>query len=363
MIAAMPAPTKYFDIKEKIRARTGEMAIGAKIPTIQHLHKEYGVSQGTIIRAIQELVDDGLLEHRQNRGAFVAAPGHATRNLRVVWPDITDLISRAPLSRHSLTGTFIHVLQREAAKRGRDLLITPGGSEPDGGVADAAGTLVMFGYDAEEAKAYREAGGPVVVVGAMIAVPGVPSVRTDDHGSVVAATELLIGKGHERILHLTIDDHLAFPAWPEAPAHVRNFYPRERERGYRTAMEHGGLGNLSLVHRTPNVGWSAADEDGVIALIREKQITACTCFNDDVAVRLLHACQKAGLSIPNDIAIIGFDDLGVALHTRPMLSSVAIPVEGIGVAAVELLDDIIEQRQDTSRSIVVDSVIHEREST
>lgn len=360
----MPAPAKYIHVKEQIRDRTRKMAVGTKIPAIQTLHEELGVSQGTIIRAINELVEEGHLEHRQNRGAYVAAPGQSARHMRVVWPDITELITRAPLSRHSLTAVLLHALQSEAARLDRDLLITPTLATDTSAMRnETSGALVLFSYDKKGIEALREQGAEVVLVGPLLRVPGVPFVTSDDFANMIASTNLLITKGHERIMHVTVDHHLAIPSWPGAPNHITDYYPRERERGYRAAMEQADRADNACVFRAKNTEWTEADARAFIAELKKQKVTACTCFNDDIAVRVLHACQEAGMHVPDDIAIVGHDDLGVAAQARPAITSLRVPIEPIGRTAVQLLHSITTGEADAAQSAVLSGQITERETT
>jgi DNA-binding LacI/PurR family transcriptional regulator len=64
---------------------------------------------------------------------------------------------------------------------------------------------------------------------------------------------------------------------------------------------------------------------------------AVFCYNDSTALTAMHACLEAGLKVPHDIAIIGFDDISAATTSNPPLSTIHVDKEALGAAGVEML--------------------------
>ena len=149
------------------------------------------------------------------------------------------------------------------------------------------------------------------------------SVRVDNqHGGFLAAGHL-IRQGHRRV------GYISGPA-----GHSDD---RERQAGYRQALEEAGIVfDPELV--VQGTGRVSAGEQALPALMSlHKPPTAAFCYNDMTAVGLLHAAWAAGLSLPQDLAIVGFDDIPLASYVQPPLSSIAQPIAMMGGRAVEMV--------------------------
>jgi len=144
-----------------------------------------------------------------------------------------------------------------------------------------------------------------------------------------SAAQLLLDLGHRRITLLT--GTLSSPAAPQ------------REQGYRAAMEEAGLGlEQQHVHMT---GWDI--DEGYRAasavLAGKDRPTAIICSNDRVATGVLLYAAAAGLRVPQDLSVVGYDDQqNLAANLVPALTTVALPHAEIGAAAMSLLLDAVE---------------------
>lgn len=180
-------------------------------------------------------------------------------------------------------------------------------------------------------------GFPVVTLGE---VPGEDPYRVlgDDEGGMRRATEHLIALGHERIAHLTFSP-LGFAGTDD------------RLAGYRAALEAAGLTfDQDLVEE---VAYSPASGSAAMArlLARDRSFTAVTCGNDTVALGAMAALDDAGLRIPDDVAVVGYDDLPIAPFMRPALTTIqSTPVES-GRAALRMLTSLIDGEPPDDRVI------------
>jgi len=87
-------------------------------------------------------------------------------------------------------------------------------------------------------------------------------------------------------------------------------------------------------------------------------------FNDMMAIGAMSAIRKAGLSIPSEISIIGFDDIPLAAAVTPSLTTIAQPINEIAGRATELLIQRLEgNRQDENQRVILQATLIEREST
>lgn len=143
-----------------------------------------------------------------------------------------------------------------------------------------------------------------------------PSVQIDNFAAAYEATRHLIDLGHKRI---------AFVGGP-----LDKLVTRDRERGFRVAMVEFGLpvpdSYVQAVPLSTDGGAAAAAE-----LVRaDPRPTATFCGNDEMALGALASFRSAGLRIPEDMSVMGFDDIRYAAISSPPLSTVAQPANAIG---------------------------------
>ena len=166
------------------------------------------------------------------------------------------------------------------------------------------------------------------------AVPA-PCVLPDDFGGAVLGTQHLISTGRQRI------------AFINGPAHYEATH--QRLDGYRHALEAAGLRfNPALVVTTrkwhQNYGYDAARE--LMALPEPPD--ALFCASDSLAFGALDALHRLGYAIPDDVAVVGFDNRPYAAHQRPPLTTVALPLVEMGRLAGNLLLQAIHQGKEAA---------------
>jgi LacI family transcriptional regulator len=204
------------------------------------------------------------------------------------------------------------------------------------GTTDGA-ILMLPEESADELRMLQRQGFPFVVVDPREAPPeGIACVAAMHASGAKQATEHLLELGHRRIGAIA-----GAPGW---------YATEERLLGFRAALAGAGilLDPDLIVYsdwRIPR-GTEAAEQ--LLAL--PEPPTAIFGFNDNVAIGALHAAQKNGLSVPDDLSIIGFDDTEPSLIVTPQLTSVRQPLAEMGRMGVSLLVRLIEgQRVDALR--------------
>lgn len=169
---------------------------------------------------------------------------------------------------------------------------------------------------------------PYIVFGRRVAYPQASFVAPDNYDGGYQLTRHLIENGHTRIGFMARTLH--------GPTHDDRF------AGYCQALEEEGIPlDTSLVVDTvvePDSGYRATQQ--LLAL--ENRPTAIFAFYDLMAVDALRAVHEQGLSVPDDIAIVGFDGLQSSLITTPQITTVKQPLEQMGREAVRLLLERIE---------------------
>ncbi|WP_460801139.1 LacI family DNA-binding transcriptional regulator [Microbacterium sp. GXF6406] len=234
-----------------------------------------------------------------------------------------------------------------AAERGYALTLATAGDS----VADAFdrlaeqevdGAIVLNEASALVPEAQRPAGLRLVVVDAA-ASSDLVAVHSDHVGGAAAATEHLLARGHTTVHHL---------AGPED-----SFAAAERERGWRSALAAAGV----LAPPVVRGDWSA--EAGFAAGAALVDATAVFCANDQMALGLIRAFAESGRRVPEDVSVIGFDDVPEAANYRPPLTTIRQDFTALAHRAVALLVAEIEGGECAAdESSVVPAVLVERVS-
>jgi DNA-binding LacI/PurR family transcriptional regulator len=200
----------------------------------------------------------------------------------------------------------------------------------------------------EHTLALRALGMPLVVVG--VRMPGITTVRIDDVEGARQAVHHLLHQGHEDIAMVTaLDDDLGF-------ANLR-----ERRHGYREAMSAAGLAPRDdlLVASTYGIdGGSAAMEQ---LLSAGDLPTAVFAEYDELAVGAMRTLARAGMAVPGDLSVVGFDDGELASVMD--LTTVSQPVQEQGAVAARLLLDTLAGRLREPADVVLPTRLVIRSST
>jgi LacI family transcriptional regulator len=189
------------------------------------------------------------------------------------------------------------------------------------------------------------------------AVPGMPvdAVLSDNFWGARTAVELLLAYGHRAI---------AFIGGPRAPgAHwASTIYTLDwRGAGYLAALRRAGvpvdddLGESCDL--TPTGGYEACQR----LLARGTPFSAVFCGNDPTAVGVFKALREAGVRVPDDVSVVGFDD-DLADHTAPPLTTIQVGKEEMGAAAVRRLRDRVAEPATVPATVTLGVRLVERES-
>ena len=205
-------------------------------------------------------------------------------------------------------------------------------SQTDGIILLAS--MSPFGTEILSAKSRRRL--PIVVGCEKVSseLADLPSVHIDNVAAAKEATNYLISQGHERIGMICGQE--------------TSLLTKDRELGYQAAMKEATL----PIH----VGWVAAGQlsiSGARQATREllnhnQPPTAIFCANDEMAIGCLHEVKTAGLNVPDDISVMGFDDIRYAAVSDPPLTTIGQPAEEIGERAMYRLCRRIEEGSGTS---------------
>jgi DNA-binding LacI/PurR family transcriptional regulator len=250
-------------------------------------------------------------------------------------------------------GTIAQTIESTANDRGYTVILTSSNDIPEREIAAAEmfqtrrvdGVIVISSrIGALYQERLERLSVPVVLINSLAEYRSrnIHSIGVDNHHGGYLATEHLLQKGHRRI------------AYVASPADRSD--DTQRMAGYRDALAKAGVDFAPslVVHGTGRAG--GGERALPVLLSLDKPSTAVFCYNDMTAIGLMHAAREAGLSLPEDLAIVGFDDIAFARFAYPALTTIAQPVAELGQKAVEMVlallaDDSLDRERITDRLI------------
>jgi len=388
------AVTLYNRVAARIREDIVGQGLAAhdKIPAEVTLAERLGVSRGTVIKALDTLVREGIIYRRRPHGTFVAPPAgpaahapaaasagaDAPSNARGGLPVVGLIVPYLP---ESFVGSI--VLGAETVMRAAGYGLIFAHSENDQALeryhidqmrrADAAGILILPGNHpvrreggrlvsatagggarAEKLLALQRDGVPFVLIDRYVPEVDCDDVVSDDRTAGYAATQHLIGLGRRRISFISIAPRVTSTA--------------ERYEGYLQCLRDHGLpvDEALALHRLRQTNPSSmpagiplpgvGDADRALLrdyLRRSARPDAVVTSNDYVALRVLQAAEDVALRIPEDVALAccGGGDIGA--HARVPLTSILQPAVDLGRHAAHVLLDRVAGRSSIVQHVVL----------
>jgi hypothetical protein len=200
----------------------------------------------------------------------------------------------------------------------------------------------------QDLRRVAASGKPIVTVSMPNADPAMPAVLPDNHGGAVDAVRHLIEHGHRRI---------GFAGC------IRQEDIRRRYEGYGAAlMAHGITPDPALCFFAPDNLESGGRTAAAALLAAGTPCTAIFVATDRNALALMDVVQAAGRRVPEDLAIVGFDDMDVAQQAVPALTSIRQRFDALGEAAAELLLAAIDGQAVPADPMVVPTALIQRHS-
>ena len=184
---------------------------------------------------------------------------------------------------------------------------------------------------------------PLIVVEGELSGRGL-SVGVDQTAGARLATQHLVDLGHRDIVHVS-----GPLTWTEA---------RARRAGYVEVMRAAGLAVRADFEGdwTPARGYVIGRE-----LVTRNDFSAVFTANDQMAIGVLHAFAQAGIAVPDDVSLVGFDDVPEAAYLNPALTTVRQDFHTVGRRAIELLTAVVDGTSDTTPLLAPELIV--RDST
>ncbi|OKP94688.1 LacI family DNA-binding transcriptional regulator [Paenibacillus sp. P32E] len=185
---------------------------------------------------------------------------------------------------------------------------------------------------------------PVVLVSSKTDFAKVPYVKVDDYQAVYDAIQYLISKGHRKIAMISGTKSDPIAGTP-------------RVQGYRKALEASGIAFDSSRLVYGDFSFESGGRAMESILRKAGEATAVFAASDEMAIGALSAALKHGLNVPEDISIMGYDDLKLAQMVTPPLTTVRQPLYEMGKIASEKLIRMIETGDIATNKIIAHSIV------
>ena len=333
------------------------------IPTLEEVARAAGVSRATASRVVNGSPKVGI-QIRQSVERAVAelgyVPNRAARSLVTRRNDSVGVVIAEPTGRIFSDPFFVEVLRGISAglaARQMQLVLVMSQSPEEEHRAERYLTrghvdgVILFSLHGDDPlPAHLQAHGiPVVVGGEPPPGSQVSYVDNDNHGGAVAAVTHLIELGRTTIA--TITGPLDMPAGVT------------RRLAYRDALRAAGRSLDEDLEEAGGFTREGGEHAMEVLLRRCPDIDAVFAASDLMAAGALTALYAAGRRVPEDVAIVGFDDSIIALSTQPALSSVRQSMEAMGRELVSVLLRTVDARDRVVRRVVLGTELIVRQSS
>ncbi len=311
----------------------GDRRQGAR-PTLEAVAARAGVGRGTVSRVINgspkvsEKARDAVLLAIKDLGYV---PNRAARALVTNRTDTIALVvseSEQRIFDEPFFAGIIRGIGSALSETGLQLILTMAQNRAEHDRLEdyltgqhVDGVLLTSVHGADTLPERLEAMGvPTVLGGRPVGLTPYSYVDMDNRAGARQAAKYLLGKGRSRIATIAGPQDMGVGV--------------DRLAGYRDALLATGIGERVAYGDFSEASGATAMRE---LLERHPDLDAVFAASDAMAVGALHVLKERGLSVPGDVALIGFEDSRVALHTEPPLTSVHQPTEAMGRQMVQLL--------------------------
>jgi DNA-binding LacI/PurR family transcriptional regulator len=344
--------------------REGVYSPGQRLPAEIDLSRELGVSRGTVRHALRVLLAEGVIHTVAGRGTFV--PDHGSRRSTGLIGMILPSVARAR------NPELISGAEETLRQAGYSLVLGISGDDRwleaeqiDRIVGQGASGLIVYAVDGPlDVPALRrlvDRGFPLVLIDRYFPDLPVDAVTMDNISGGFQAVEHLIQRGYRRIGYIGTDN-------------LGTSSIHERMSGYRWALEQHGFEfapDLMCTNIRRLLSWPPREPDKerhnlqVLRdfLDRSDRPDAVFVCNDYVAFQVVQVAEELGLRIPDDLAMVGFDNVAYTDYFGVPLTTVEQPRQEIGVTAATLLLERIAGRRPRLGRVVISTRLIVRRSS
>lgn len=248
-----------------------------------------------------------------------------------------------PIMHNPFYADIAEAVQIEAERMGYNVYITSTGAATrtaDLFMRKRMDGVVLAGQtDQKLLTRLHTQGMPLVLVNNRIDLTDVASITSNDYSGATLAVEHLIAKGHTRIGLVA--------------GNLFHYISQSRYQAYCDTLRRHGL----LVEERYIVSTEATQQDALRAvdglMAQPVPPSALFCMNDRIAVGAVKAALRRGLRVPDEVAVVGFDDSNICTVIEPELTTVAVDTGAMGTISAKTLIRLIEGRQPKQMQVVL----------
>lgn len=322
------ANPKYRQLKEilKEQINKGKLKPGDQIPPEEKIAQRHGVSLGTVRQAMAELVNEGLVYKEQGKGTFIAEKKKKkTFTIGLLLTDVgnpffSQLARSIQEKAHLLKYSVIYYNTNDQLLRETesiDMLIK---RRVDGVI------LVPVLKNGEERlmQKLRENDIPFVYLDRYLNEPASDYIIIDNLSGVRQVMEYLISLGHKRIGCISAQPY----TWTS----------KQRMRVCKKIVRENNLATENSLVQISNLPDDKGGYDAMNKLFSMKnRPTAIFATNDIIAIGAYKAAKDKGIRIPQDLSLVGFDDIEASSHLEVPLTTITQPINEMGKIAMKIL--------------------------
>ena len=353
--------SKYVQIASSLRSKIldGNYQSTKRLPTEMEFAKTYNVNRQTVRKALSLLIEEGLIERRQGSGSYVKdiKLTHNT-SIAIVATYINDYIFPSILQdaqnvfANKGFSTMLYCTHNKVNEE-REILKNII-RDPVSGLIVEGTKSALPNPNIDLYKKLDEMSIPVIFIhGSYAALPNVACIADDNVHGGYFLTNYLLKKGHKKIAAIFKNDDIQ---------------GHERYLGFLSAFRDAGLPLPDS-----KILWYTTEEKmqilngGDVSLLQKftsqvrGDVTAVVCYNDEIAYPLINVLLANGVRVPEDIAVVSFDNSSYSDLCSVKITSLAHGSKHIGRIAAEQLINILQGRQ--AKSEFVPWVLVEKESS
>lgn len=329
-------------ITESIRQK--QLLPGDFIGSENQLVTQEGLSRVSIRRAVAKMISEGLIERRPGKGLYVRSAEQTTQLVQAIVPSLM----------HEQNARVVMGAQEEGSKRGIQVVVADAHSNPNQIItliqklpeSGAHGAIIHSVEDPryiETIVELKKRKFPFVLLADQyFNTVEVPFLSMDDIKGGYLAGQKILEAGHKKIAFI---------------GNLRGPSDKYRLSGLRDAMTDAGiLLNRAWILDLSDCGLLDEWYPSIVKKMhqlwsQEEKPTVLFCCNDTLAMQVCGVLHQLSVKIPDDVSVVGFDDISIARWVFPALSTVRSPYEQMGKQAMITLADLISGKITPSMSV------------
>lgn len=330
---------RYLLVEDYIRQQIKQRKITNKLPGERVLAKDLGYSYMTIRKAIENLVTEDILYKIPTKGTFVADRKRQKAKTRTIGYFLDHRIAGGLSSAYY--SMILNALEKVTSRNGYSLIYFSDNDpanlrkiykKVDGVIGSCFPRVESLIHDMKDRV-------PIVTIDNSVVDKTIPSVIIDNFSALIAAVDHLCALGHERIGFMTgLED---------------SDVGKNRYAGYQGGLNKNSIDVApALVFRgNYTFGSGVSGVDYFLSL--EQRPTAIICANDSMALGTMNRLYQEGIKVPDELSVVGFDDIDIASQIVPPLTTINVPVDEIAARAFGMLKMLIEGKELDNRHVAL----------